>query len=235
MRTALITGGANGIGAAAARLMARDGFAVVLADIDFESARAVAQEIKGTALALDVSDREQAKSAIKQFESIDVLVNNAGFNRGGYFTSSLPADWHRLLAVNLIGTLNCTQLVLPKMYTNGYGRIINVASEAGRIGARGDVVYSASKGGVIAFTRALARESAQYGVTVNAVAPGPTKTALIESMPDKAVQAIVDSIPFKRLGSPEEVASCIAYLASESASYLTGEIIGVSGGMGIGA
>jgi len=164
-----------------------------------------------------------------------VLVNNAGVDDFGFFTEVTPERWRRVLAINLEGVLACTHAALPAMQRAGYGRIVNVTSEAGRIGAKGNAAYAAAKGGVIAFTKSIARENARFGVTANAVAPGPIETPLLREMDPHAIEVLTATTQLRRLGTPEEVAAAVAFLASEEASYITGETLGVSGGMGLGA
>jgi len=234
MSTAFVTGAGRGIGAAIARRLAADGLEVVVADIDASSARAVAEEIGGRAVALDVADADAVRAAIHAAGTLDVLVNNAGFDDFDFFTALTPARWRRLIAVDLEGVLACTHAALPAMQQARYGRIINVASEAGRIGAKGNAVYAACKGAVIAFTKSIARENARYGITVNAIAPGPIDTPLLRAMSERAIEAVIAGTQLRRLGTPDEVAAAVAFLASKEAAYVTGETLGVSGGMGIG-
>ncbi len=234
MSTAFVTGGGRGIGAAIARRLAADGASVIVADLDGNAARAVAEEMGGRSVQLDVADPAAARAAIESAGTLDVLVNNAGFDDFDFFTAMTPERWRRLLAVNVEGVFACTQAALPAMQQARYGRIVNVASEAGRIGAKGNAVYAATKGAVIAFTKSIARENARYGITVNAIAPGPTDTPLLRAMSERAIEAVVAGTQLRRLGTPEEIAAAVAFLASKEAGYITGETLGVSGGMGIG-
>jgi 2-hydroxycyclohexanecarboxyl-CoA dehydrogenase len=238
-RRALVAGGASGIGEAVARRLAADGFEVVIADLNDDRGRDVAHTIGASAIALDVADFDAVHTAVKSHEPFHVLVNCAGVDQHAFFTQTGPADWHRLLTVNLESVLNTTHAVLPGMQAAGYGRIVNVASEAGRLGSRGGSVYAAAKGGVIAFTRSIARENGRKGITANVVAPGPIDTPLLKkaiaSGGDKLMSAMTDATLAGRLGTAEEVAAAVAFLASESAGYVTGEVLGVSGGMGCGA
>jgi 2-hydroxycyclohexanecarboxyl-CoA dehydrogenase len=241
-RRALVTGGASGIGAAIARRFAAEGAEVLIGDVAFDAAETLAAELGGRALALDVTDHEQVHAAITGAGTLDVLVNNAGVgDLMGWFTELTPERWRRTIAVNFEGVLACTHAALPAMQRAGYGRIVSIASEAGRIGARGNAVYAATKGAVIAFTRAIACENARYGITANTIAPGPIDTPMldtvrsIEGMGERFVAAASASTLLRRLGRPEEVAAAVAFLASEQASYITGETLGVSGGMGLGA
>jgi 2-hydroxycyclohexanecarboxyl-CoA dehydrogenase len=236
---ALVTGGASGIGAAIVRRLAADGAAVAIADLQGELANQLALEVGGVAITLDVTDFEAVRAAVVAYGPFEILVNNAGVDQHAFFTRTTPTDWQRLLAVNLVSVLNTTHAALPAMQAAGYGRIINVASEAGRLGSRGGAVYAAAKGGVIAFTRSIARENGGMGITANVVAPGPIDTPLLQQAVaqagDKLLAAMTGSTLAGRLGTPEEVASTVAFLASQDAGFITGEAIGVSGGMGCGA
>lgn len=236
---ALVTGGASGIGEAVARRLAEDGMGVVIADIQVARAQDIAAEIGARALKLDVTDFDAVHAALEPEAPFDVLVNCAGVDQHAFFTQTDPGDWRRLLAVNLESVLITTHAVLPRMQAAGYGRIVNVASEAGRLGSRGGSVYAAAKGGVIAFTRSIARENGRKGITANVVAPGPIDTPLlrqaVQAGGDKLMAGMTGATLAGRLGSPAEVAAAVAFLASEAAGYVTGEVLGVSGGMGCGA
>jgi 2-hydroxycyclohexanecarboxyl-CoA dehydrogenase len=238
-RRALVTGGASGIGAAIVRRLAADGAHVAIADLQGELAKQFAAEVGGVALKLDVTDFDAVQAAIKEHGPFDILVNNAGVDQHAFFTNTTPADWHRLLSINLESVLNTTHAALPAMQAAGYGRIINVASEAGRLGSRGGAVYAAAKGGVIAFTRSIARENGSKGITANVIAPGPIDTPLLRQAVahggDKLLVAMTGATLAGRLGTSEEVAATVSFLASEDAGFITGEAIGVSGGMGCGA
>ncbi|MEX2196783.1 MAG: SDR family oxidoreductase [Thermoleophilaceae bacterium] len=231
-RTALVTGGASGIGAATCRRLAAEGAQVIVADVNTELAAEVAGEVDGEARELDVT----APGTIDG--PIDILVNNAGTDRFGFFTKTDPSDWDVVLGVNLRGVLAVTHVVLPGMQERGRGRIVNVASEAGRVGSQGSAAYSAAKAGVIGFTKAIARESARYGITCNAVAPGPIETPLLMQAPEqlgelgeRLVKGMVGATAMGRMGQPDEVAAAIAFLASDDASYVTGQTLNVSGGL----
>jgi 2-hydroxycyclohexanecarboxyl-CoA dehydrogenase len=234
-----VTGGASGIGAAIALRLAAEGAEVWVGDIDVEGAERVAGEAGGHAIELDVTDVESARAAVGRLGTPDVLVNNAGTDEFGFFTYTTPEQWQRVIAINLNGVLNCTHAALGPMQEAGYGRIVNIASEAGRVGSKGSAVYSAAKGGVIGFTKAIAREGARYGVTVNAIAPGPIETPLLMGakefgeIGEKVIETMKEATQLKRLGQPEEVAAAVAFLASEEAAYVTGETLGVSGGLGM--
>jgi 2-hydroxycyclohexanecarboxyl-CoA dehydrogenase len=238
-RKALVTGGAGGIGAATAARLAAEGAEVWVGDIDAQGAERVAGEIAGHALELDVTDPQAARDAVGATGGLDILVNNAGLDEFGFFVYTTPEQWDRVIGVNLRGVLNCTHAALPGMQEAGYGRIVNIASEAGRVGSKGSAVYSAAKGGIIAFTKAIAREGARYGVTANAIAPGPIETPLLMGarefgeIGEKLIETMKDATQMKRLGSPDEVAAAAAFLASDDATYVTGETLGVSGGLGM--
>jgi len=241
-KVAAVTGGASGIGAATARRLAAEGARVAIGDLQEELARDVASEIDALAVRLDVADAASVRDAVgavrAELGAIDILVNNAGTDRFAFFTQTDEALWDLVLGVNLRGVMACTHAVLGQMHERGRGAIVNVASEAGRVGSQGSVTYSAAKAGVIGFTRALARESARYGVRVNAVAPGPIDTPLLNAAPamlgelgERLKQGMVNATVMRRIGQPEEVAATIAYLASDDASYVTGQTVNVSGGL----
>ena len=233
-RVALVTGGGAGIGAAIAARLAAEGADVVVADLDPDRASARAEALRGRALTLDVADHESVLSHVRGLGRVDILVNNAGVDHFGWFQEVPYETWKRVLAVNLDGVLNCTQAVLPTMQEAGWGRIVTVGSEAGRIGSKGNAAYAAAKGAVDAFTKSIARENARFAITANVVSPGPIDTPLLREMSEHAIDVVTRQTQLRRLGTPEEVASAVAFLASDEASFITGENLGVSGGMHLG-
>jgi 2-hydroxycyclohexanecarboxyl-CoA dehydrogenase len=238
-RKALVTGGASGIGAATARRLAAEGADVVIGDVNEAGAAEIAGEISGAAARLDVTNPESARVVVSEHGPFAILVNNAGTDEFGFFADTDPGVWERVLAINLVGVMACTHAALPGMQEAGYGRIVNVSSEAGRIGSKGSVAYSSAKGGVLGFTKAMAREGARFGITVNAICPGPIETPLLMGalefgeIGEKVIETMKAGTQLRRLGTPDEVAAAIAFLASDDASYVTGETLGVSGGMGM--
>jgi 2-hydroxycyclohexanecarboxyl-CoA dehydrogenase len=238
-RKALVTGGAGGIGAAIAARLSAEGAEVWVGDVDTGGAERVAGEVNGHALELDVADHESTRAAVGAIGTLDVLVNNAGTDEFGFFTQTTPEQWQRVLAVNLGGVLNCTHAILPGMQEAGYGRIVSISSEAGRVGSKGSAVYSAAKGGIVAFMKAIARENARYGITANSIAPGPIETPLLMGarelgeIGERVIETMKAGTQMKRLGQPHEVAAAVAFLASDDATYVTGETLGVSGGLGM--
>jgi 2-hydroxycyclohexanecarboxyl-CoA dehydrogenase len=239
---ALVTGGASGIGAATARRLAAEGARVAVADVNEDGARAMAAELDGFACAMDVADAASVRQAVAAAESelgpVEVLINNAGTDRFSFFVNTDEELWDLVLGVNLRGVIAVTHAVLGGMQERRAGAIVNVASEAGRVGSQGSAVYSAAKAGVIGFTKAIAREAARYRVRCNAVAPGPIETPLLNAAPamlgelgERLKQGMVDSTALGRSGQPEEVADAIVFLASDQASYVTGQTLNVSGGL----
>jgi 2-hydroxycyclohexanecarboxyl-CoA dehydrogenase len=238
-RKALVTGGASGIGAEISRRLAAEGASVVIGDVNEDGAREVAAGIDADAAFLDVAAPESAAALAGDHGPFAILVNNAGTDDFAFFTDMTPERWRRLIAINLEGVFSCTHALLPAMQESGYGRIVNIASEAGRVGSKGSAVYSAAKGGVIAFTKTIARENARFGITANAIAPGPIETPLLMAatqlgeIGERIIETMKGQTQMRRLGQPEEVAAAVAFLASDDASYVTGETIGVSGGLGM--
>jgi 2-hydroxycyclohexanecarboxyl-CoA dehydrogenase len=238
-RKALVTGGASGIGAAIAARLAAEGAEVWVGDIDVEGAGRVAGEVNGHALELDVTEIDSATAAVEAVGALDILINNAGTDEFGFFTQTTPQQWQRVIAINLVGVLNCTYAALGGMQEARYGRIVTISSEAGRVGSKGSAVYSAAKGGVVAFMKTIARENGRYSITANSIAPGPIETPLLMGakalgeVGERLIENMKGLTQLGRLGQPDEVAAAAAFLASEDASFVTGETLGVSGGLGM--
>ncbi len=242
---ALVTGAASGIGRASALALAADGCAVAVTDVDEQGCAAVVGEIHacgGRALAapLDVTDAASIAEAVGRaggLGAVDVLVNCAGWDELKPFLDTDEAFWRRVIAVNYEGALRTTHALLGGMVQRGYGRIVNVASDAARVGSSGEAVYAGAKAGVVAFTKTVAREAARAGVSANVVCPGPTRTPLLAAMAERApdserlVQALTRAVPMRRLGEPQDAAAAVAFLASERAGYITGQTLSVSGGL----
>jgi 2-hydroxycyclohexanecarboxyl-CoA dehydrogenase len=238
-RKALVTGGASGIGAAIAERLAAEGAEVWVGDVNVEGAEKVAGEINGHGLELDVTSLDSAKAAVEAVGEIGILVNNAGVDEFGFFPLTSPEQWQRVIDINLNGVLNCTAAALPVMQKAGYGRIVSISSEAGRVGSKGSAVYSAAKAGVIGFTKVIARENGRYDITANAIAPGPIETPLLMGakefgeVGERLIENMRSQTQLGRLGQPFEVAAAVAFLASDDATFITGETLGVSGGLGM--
>jgi 2-hydroxycyclohexanecarboxyl-CoA dehydrogenase len=245
-RTVVVTGGGGGIGGASCRRFGAEGARVAVLDVNLETAQATAAAVNaagGTAAAFrcDITDRASVDAAVAGVRSelgpIDVLVNNAGWDIFRPFTKTAPADWERLIAINLVGALHMHHAVLPGMVERRSGRIVNVSSDAARVGSSGEAVYAACKGGLVAFSKTLAREHARHGITVNVVCPGPTQTALFEDYkagagnPEKLIEAFTRSIPLGRIGQPDDLPGAILFFASDDAGYVTGQVLSVSGGL----
>jgi 2-hydroxycyclohexanecarboxyl-CoA dehydrogenase len=236
MKTVLVTGGGGAIGSAICRRFARESARVLVADRDRQAAERVAKEVGATPLVFDIADYAAAKAAIGG-QSVDVLVNNAGWDRFQNFVDTKPEEWERLIDINLRGPLNMHHLLLPQMLARGSGRIVNISSDAARVGSSGESVYSACKGGIISFSKTLAREVARKGITVNVVCPGPTDTPILRGFlgegeaGQKVYDALVRAIPMKRVGQPDDIPGLVAFLASDEAGFITGQVISVSGGL----
>jgi 2-hydroxycyclohexanecarboxyl-CoA dehydrogenase len=245
-RTALVTGGGRGIGRAIALALAREGCQVAVLDLLGESAEAVRAEIEGLgvaglALRVDLTRRAEVEQAVQdvlaRFGQLDLLVNNAGWDRMALFLDSDEDMWDRAIGVNFRAVLYTCKAALPAMVARGTGKVVNIASDAGRVGSSGEAVYSATKGAVIAFSKALAREVARHGVTVNVVCPGLTETALLQSLRDqspkmeKILEAVTRATPLGRTARPEEIAGAVVFFASPEADFVTGQTLSVSGGL----
>lgn len=239
-KVAVVTGAAQGIGKAIATLLAARGATVVVCDINLEMAQETAREIelnggKSYALKADVTqpgDTDQIiKETVEKCGALDILVNNAGITKDNVLLRMKEDQWDQVMSVNLKGTFNCTKAAIRVMMRQKRGTIINVASITGLMGNPGQANYSASKAGVIGFTKAVAREYADRGITVNAVAPGFISTAMTDAIPEKEREALISQIPLNRLGSPEDVANAVCFLASEEASYITGQVMSINGGL----
>jgi 3-oxoacyl-[acyl-carrier protein] reductase len=239
-KVAVITGAAQGIGKNVALLLAKKGASVVLCDINLEMAGETARGIEEggsrcLALKSDVSSFKDAEKTIKEtienFGSVDILVNNAGITKDNVLLRMKEDQWDQVMAVNLKGTFNFTRAAVKVMLRQRSGKIVNIASITGLMGNAGQANYSASKAGIIGFTKSIAREYADRGITVNAVAPGFITTAMTDAIPEKEREELIKQIPMKRLGTPEDVAKTVYFLSSEDASYITGQVIGVNGGL----
>ena len=235
-KTVLVTGGGGAIGSAICRRFAEAGAKLLVADRAKQSAEAVAAEVKGRALVFDIADYAAANKALGD-TGVDILINNAGWDRFQNFVDMQPEDWDALIAINLRGPLNMHRLIVPQMLARGRGRIVNISSDAARVGSSGEAVYSACKGGVISFSKTLAREVARKGITVNVVCPGPTDTPILRGFlgegeaGQKVYDALVRAIPMKRVGQPDDIPGIVAFLASDEAAFITGQVISVSGGL----
>src|SRR5262249_34264473 len=239
-KTALVTGGASGIGKATVMELARCGATVICADVNADRGAALQREAAGTNfavefLAVDLADprsiRRCAEDVLRRHSHIDVLVNAAAWSDIQPFMENPPDYLARVVAVNLGGTLHLTQALLPAMIAAGKGKIVNVSSDAGRVGSSGETAYAAAKGGVIAFTKSLAREVARHSINVNCICPGPTNTPMLRSRPEKLREAFLRAIPFKRFAEPREIANAILFFSGPRSDYITGQVLSVSGGL----
>jgi 2-hydroxycyclohexanecarboxyl-CoA dehydrogenase len=246
-RVALVTGGGQGIGQGISQMLGGRGFRVAVADLNPQTAQATARSIAeagGTAIAVtvDVSDTISVQAAIKtvtdELGPVEVAVNNAGFDEFMRFLDTTEEFWNRILDVNFKGALRVAQAVVPGMAERGWGRVVNIGSDAGRVGSSLEAVYSGAKGGIIAFTKTLAREVATKGVTVNTVCPGPTDTPSLRKFAgnsgqdgEKVIAGLTRAVPMRRLASPADVAAAVAFFASDDTGYITGQTLSVSGGL----
>jgi 2-hydroxycyclohexanecarboxyl-CoA dehydrogenase len=245
-KTALVTGGGRGIGRAIALGLAQEGAQVAVLDILAENATLVAREIeamgvKALELPVDLTKRAQVERAVAdilaQFGQIDIVVNNAGWDRMELFLDSEEETWDKIIAINFKSILYVCKAALPSMVARGQGKVINIASDAGRAGSTGESVYSGTKGAIIAFSKTLAREMARHKITVNVVCPGLTETPLLQGIreqspkTEKVIEAVTRAIPLGRVGQPEDIAGAVVYLASPAADFVTGQTLSVSGGL----
>jgi len=223
-KTAIVTGGAAGIGAAIVARFKAEGTRVIVFDLNGDPK-------------VDITDHEAVRKAVAAAGPVDILVNNAGWDLFRPFLKTDPAFWQKIVAINLMGALNLLHAVLPGMVERGGGKVVNIASDAGRVGSSGEAVYSACKGGIIALTKTLARELAAKGVRLNTVCPGLTETGMLESFmqgagnPDKLREAYRRAVPIGRLGKPDDIAGAVLFLASDDAEFITGQTLSVSGGL----
>ncbi|HHU11076.1 MAG TPA: glucose 1-dehydrogenase [Intrasporangiaceae bacterium] len=239
-KVTVVTGAGSGIGRGIAHKCAAEGAVVIVTDIDESAAAAVVDEIGGGASAyrVDVTDRATVDAMVADVMAehgrIDVLVNNAGWDVGMPFVDTEPDFWDRVIAINYVGTLNTCHAILPIMAAQNSGSIVNLASDAGRVGSSGEAVYAGAKAGIIGFSKTIAREHARHRITVNVVCPGPTDTALFASMGGdnpRLREGLTKAIPFRRLGTAQDVANAVAFFASDEASFITGQTLSVSGGL----
>lgn len=245
-KVVIVTGGAGGIGTALCQRFAAEGSSVAVFDLDGAAAHALAAKIrdgggKANAYTVDITDAAVVDTAVAQVESelgtVDVLVNNAGWDHGARFLDTDPTLWQKIVAINLMGPLNMHRAVLKGMSARGKGRVVNISSDAGRVGSSGESVYSACKGGIIAFSKTIAREMARKQININVVCPGPTDTTLFRDFAgagesgEKLKGALTKAIPFGRLGQPGDLAGAVCFLASDDAAFITGQVLSVSGGL----
>lgn len=245
-KTVIVTGGGGGIGGATCRRFGEAGSRVAVFDINLENAAKTAADITqagGVAQAFrcDITDHEGVKAAVAAADAalgpISILVNNAGWDVFRLFKDTTPADWQKLIAINLTGALNMHHAVLPGMLERRHGRIVNIASDAARVGSSGEAVYAACKAGLVGFSKTIAREHARHGITVNVVCPGATNTALFDDYkkgagnPEKLEEAFRRATPMGRIGEPEDLPGAILFFASDDAAYVTGQVLSVSGGL----
>lgn len=238
--TIIVTGGASGIGKATVFLLAREGARIVIGDVDEAGGRAAAAEGSAEQLAIEYLPLDLTEtSSIDDFvaavhqraERVHGLVNGAGWDQIQPFLENPPEIWDRVIAVNLMGAVRLTRGVLPPMVAAREGKIVNISSDAGRVGSMGETVYAAAKGGLIAFTKSLARELARYQINVNCVCPGPTDTPLFQRQPERMKEALTRAIPFRRIAQPIEIAQAVLFFMSRRSDYITGQVLSVSGGL----
>ena len=244
-KAAIVTGAAGGIGRGIALKLGSLGAKVVVADLKADQGMETVSLLEkegagGIFLTTDITDftqvQEMVKTSLSAFGKVDILVNNAGWDRIEPFLKNTPDFWDKVIAINLKGPIHCTRAVLDHMVERKHGKIVNISSDAGRVGSSGEAVYSACKGGIIAFTKTMAREMARYSLNVNCVCPGATDTPLLAELTQgetgaKIIDAMVRVVPFRRLGKPEDVAGAVAFLVSDEASFITGQTLSVSGGL----
>ncbi|QYF80932.1 SDR family oxidoreductase [Brevibacterium sp. PAMC21349] len=242
-RMAFITGAGSGIGREISKKLASRNINVIVADINLKNAEETVSLIEKSgfearAVHCDVTKLESVKKAVEEsvnyYHRIDILVNNAGWDKVEPFLKSDPSTWKRIIDINLLGQIHTCKEILPLMIENGYGKVVNIASDAARVGSSGEAVYSAAKGGVIAFTKTIAREMARHKLNINCIAPGPADTPLFQeigSYNEGIASALEKAIPFRRLAQPEDIASAVSYFVSEEAGYITGQTLSVNGGL----
>ncbi len=239
-RAVIVTGGASGIGKAVAFLLAREGARILIGDIDEAGGEAAAAEGAAEGLVidylrLDLTDKPSIDDFVAAVDQrvgrVDGLVNGAGWDQVQPFLENPPEMWDRVIAVNLMGAVRLTRGVLPPMVAATTGKIVNISSDAGRVGSMGETVYAAAKGGLIAFTKSLARELARYRINVNCVCPGPTDTPLFQRQPERMKEALTRAIPFRRIAQPIEIAQAVMFFLSKCSDYITGQVLSVSGGL----
>lgn len=242
-KVALVTGAAQGIGLAIARRLASEGASVAMGDIQAEAATRAAEDVRrlgfqARAVSLDVTSLDGVRTAADTVECdlgpIDILVNNAGWDKVEPFVDSRPETWDKVIAINFRGVLNCCSVVAPRMQARGRGKIVSISSDAARVGSTGEAVYAGCKAAIIAFSKTLARELAAGRVNVNVICPGPTETPLLQSAMAgrvRVLEAMARTIPFRRLGQPDDIAGAAAFFASSDSDYITGQVLSVSGGL----
>ena len=239
-KIAVVTGAGSGIGQATAEALAGSGATVIVADIDAEKGERTVASIRGKGgsaafLQVDVTNDASIEAFARAVEAkhgaVDIIVNGAGWGKTEPFWEGSLEFWSKLVALNFVGPMKVVKALLPKMMERGGGKIVNIASDAGRVGSLGETVYSGAKGGLIAFTKSLAREMARYNINVNCVCPGPTDTPLMAAVPEKVQESFKKAIPFRRFGKPSVVADAVLFFASDRSSYVSGQVLSVSGGL----